>query len=292
MPDPDGNPTVEEKLATAEAKITTLTAEGEASKKALEEQKITVKVDGTDKEMTMDEAREALSKVGGADKKFQEAADIRKKAERGMKIDSLFAQLNEQETPDNKLVMELAGVLGIDPAPFLPSGSTTPAEPSKKVTLEDLDPNLKNQLEYDAQRNIRDAEAEIKGMVKKGVDKDEIIGRMNSVAKEAGNEDFLAAAVDEVHKDVLRKIRGGEPLGPDMVASSIQAARAQFKKYGIPEKVTKPKTLIYGVGQPGGEPLAIQPDEPIERVESSEAGYTENFAKRIFQDLAKGRASM
>jgi hypothetical protein len=114
---------------------------------------------------------------------------------------------------------------------------------------------------------------------------------MNSVAKEAGNEDFLAAAADVVHEDVLRKIRSGQPFGPEMIAGSIQAARARFKRFGIPEKVAEQKTLIMGLGQPGGEPMSIQPDEPIKRVESSEAKYADNFVMRAYQMLAKGSTS-
>ena len=210
-----------------------------------------------------------------------------------MKIDSLFAQLNSQETPDKATVMELAGILGIDPAQFLPGdGAGGKKEiPDKKISLDDLTPELKQELEFYREKSIATAEDDILVKVRERVDKDDIIGKMNSVAKEAGNEDFMATAVDVVHEDVLRKIRGGEPLGPEMIASSIQAARARFKKFGIPEKVTKPKTLIYGVGQPGGEPLSIQPDEPIERVDSSEGNYTDNFAARAFQMLAKGEAS-
>jgi hypothetical protein len=287
----DSNSSAED-IGAIKAQLEAVRQEAEAAKKALEEQKISVNVDGEDKVMTLEEAKAALSKVSGADKKFREAADLRKKAERGMKIDSLFAKL-EGENPDQKDIMELAGLLGIDPAPFLKGGGDDPGTnpPPRKITLEDLSPELKQQLEFEAQRNIEAAEQKIRDEVSIRVDKDEIIGKMNSVAKEQGNEEFLDAVVDVVHEDVLRKISRGEPFGAGMIESSLQGARARFKKFGIPEKVSKPKTLIYGVGQPGGEPMSVQPDEPIERVESSEAGYADNFAKRAFQMLARGSTS-
>jgi len=284
--------TAEEQIAEANAAMETAKAEAKTAKEALESQKVTVKIDGEEKIMTMEEARAAISKSGGADKRFREAAEKEKSAERGMRIDSLFSQINAADSPDPKLVSELAGLIGVNPKEILPAeGNTEPKKPDRKLTLEDFDDSLKQQFDFTNQQNIEAAKQKIYEEVKKGVDKDEIFGRMNSVAKEAGNEDFLTTAADEVHEDVLRKISSGEPFGADMIASSIQAKRARFKRYGIPEKVTKPKTIIMGLGQPGGEPMSIQPDEPIERVESSEAGYAENFAKRAFQMLARGQAS-
>jgi len=295
MPEPDNKEepkTPEEQLAEAQAATTAALEEAKTAKAALEDQKMTVKVDGVEKTMTMEEARAAVAKSEGADKKFRDASEKVKSAERGMRIDSLFAQLNKADVPDQTLVSELAGLIGVNPKDVLPAeGPGKKDEPPKKLTLNDFDEGLKNQLEFDAQRNIEVAKEKIYEEVKKGVDKDEILGKMNNVAKEAGNEDFLVTAAEEVHEDVLRKISSGEPFGAEMIASSIQAKRARFKRYGIPEKVTKPKTIIMGMGQPGGEPMTIQPDEPIERLESTETGYADNFAKRAFQMLAKGQVS-
>jgi len=249
-----------------------------------------VTVNGEKKVYTKEEAIEALSKVRGADAKFREAAEIRKKAERGMRIDSLFARIKGGEAEEEE-VNELVGLLGIDPAAFAevsvgPNG--TKPEPKQKVTLDDLDPSLKQQLQFDAQQNIKRAEEQIRNDVKKRVDKDEILGKMNSVAVEVGNEDFIDAVTKMVHEDVLRKIRNGESYGTGMVDNSIQVTRARLKQFGIPDKVSKPKTLIVGAGAPGGEPLEIQPDEPEKRVDTNDAGYSDNLVKRVFQRLQKG----
>jgi len=291
--------TPEQRIADATAATEAALAEAKTAKDALANQKFTINIDGEEKTLTMEEAKAAISKSGGADKKFREAAENAKAAERGMRIDSLFAQIKSAE--DNgvevnaQTVSELSGLLGIDPTIFqgdkTPNGTKGTAGPPKKITMEDLDATLKSQLEYDGQRNIEDAKQKIYAEVKKKVDKDEIIGRMNSVAVEAGNEAFLATAADVVHEDVLRKINSGELFGAEMIASSIQAARARFKRFGIPEKVTKQKTIIMGLGQPGGEPMQIQPDEPINRVDSSESNYADNFVKRAFQMVAKGSIS-
>jgi hypothetical protein len=257
------------------------------------EEKFTVKVDGEDRVFTKEEAIAALAKVGGADKKFQEAAELRKQAERGMRIDSLLAKVQSTETPDEKDVNELAGLMNIDLSNFVGEPGPPPNSPptNKKLTLDDFSPELKRQLEYDNQRNIENAEQKILNEITKGVDKDEILGKMNSVAKDAGNEDFLGSVASMVHEDVLRKIQRGESYGPDLISRSIQAARARLKKFGTPEKVSQPKTIIMGLGQPGGEPVSVQPDEPIKRKESSETGYADNFAKRAFQMLSKAAVS-
>ena len=251
-----------------------------------------VTVNGEKKVYTREEAIEALSKVGGADAKFRDAAEIRKKAERGMRIDSLFARIKGGEAEEEE-VNELVGLLGIDPAAFAEVNTgpkNTPPEPKQKVTINDLDPSLKQQLEFDAQQNIKRAEEQIRNDVKKRVDKDQIIGKMNSVAVEVGNENFTDAVANMVHEDVLRKIRNGEPYGTGMVDNSIQVARARLKQFGIPDKVSKPKTLIVGAGGPGGEPLEIQPDEPEKRVDTNDAEYSDNLVKRVFQRLQKSNS--
>jgi hypothetical protein len=289
----ENEPSAEEKIAAAEAKVAEALSKAEAAQKQLDEQKFTVTVDGKEQTLTREEAIAALSKVEGADKKFREASDLRKQAERGMKIDSLIARLKDADDPDQKDINELSGLLGVDPSLFQaddPSGKGGKDKPPQKIRLEDLDDNLKAQLEFEAQRSIEAAEAKILEDIKKKVDKDQILGKMNNVAKESGNELFLDAAADMVHEDVLRKIRSGEPFGPVMIDNSIQAARNRLKKFGTPEEAAKTKTIIMGLGQPGGEPMKIQTDEPIERVDSSEPNYADNFATRAFQMLAKGSA--
>ena len=76
-----------------------------------------------------------------------------------------------------------------------------------------------------------------------------------------------------------------------MVSSQIQAARARLKRFGTPEQAAKTPTVIMGLGQPGGEPVSVQPDEPVKRVESSETDYSTNFAKRFFQQKLQGSLS-
>jgi hypothetical protein len=286
------NKTPEEQLAETQAALEAANKAAEEAKAALDGQKITVKIDGVQQEMTMEEARTALSKVGGADKRFAEAAEIKKSAERGIKIAELFEKVNKEE-PDDKDVAELAGLLNLDPTLFVGKGGKKDGKekPPQKISLDDLSPELRSQLEYENLRNIEEAKKKIFEEVKQGVDKDEILGKMNSVAKEAGNEEFLVAAAEMVHEDVLRKIQNGKPFGTEMVASSIQAARARLKRFGTPEQASKTPTVIMGLGQPGGEPVSVQPDEPVKRVDSSESDYSTNFVKRFFQQKLQSQLS-
>jgi hypothetical protein len=263
-------------------------------KPPLAEDKITVKVDGREKIYSREEAKKALEKVGGADARFQEAADLKKQAERGMRIDSLFARVQEGKANQQEL-SELAGLMNIDPAIF--EGTPPDEEPSKKgdpprkVAFEDLPDDIQEDLKVTRERNIAYAKERIKGEVKKAVDKDDIIGKMNSVAKEAGNEEFMATVVDSVYEDVLRKIRSGIQHGPAEVLSSIQEERARLKRYGIPDKSAKQPALIMGLGKTDGLPVEIDTQEPVERLESTDKGYEDNLVRRFFHGIAKSRQS-
>ena len=58
---------------------------------------VTLKVDGKDIEMTMDELKANASKGLGADRKFEEAAEVRKQGEAGIRIGQLSEKMQKDK---------------------------------------------------------------------------------------------------------------------------------------------------------------------------------------------------
>ena len=66
-----------------------------------------------------------------------------------------------------------------------------------------------------------------------------------------------------------------------MVAGSVQRIRSQLTKLGIPRKLVQHPFL--GLGPSEGFSSAIQADEPIKRVSSTDDGNEKNLVDRYLQ---------
>ena len=261
----------------------------------------TIKVDGADVVLTVEELKERAMKASGADNRFQEAAAATKAAERGTRIETLVKSISKEGTPSEADVRELAGLLEIEPAEFMASlkeGDPTQEAPTK-ATETDFSTEFKKQfdatpaevkavLEFSQQRHVNDARKEIREISDKAVDKDEIIGKM--IVGEDSKE-VLAEVKNMVAEDVLKKIQDGKPFGAEMVAATVQRVRSQLTKLGIPKKLNQ-QPIVLGLAPSEGLSSAIQADEPIKRVPSTEDGDEKNLVSRYLQKAVKAARQM
>lgn len=248
----------------------------------------TLKVDGQDRTVTLAEMQELATKSAGADAKFQDAATMRKEAEKGLRISTLISDLSEN--PSEASAKELAVHLGIDPGEFmqfLGKEDTPPADKGKaKLSKADIvealgyDPAEDHAIaEHSKTRHIEAAKQELRRISDEAVDKDGVFGKMIIGEK---RDDRLSVLKDEVAEDVLRKIQDGERYGAEMVAASVQKIRAKYTKFGIPGNPAI-DPIVLGLGPGGVLPTAIQSDEPISRKSAVDDPGADNLVARYMQ---------
>ncbi len=261
----------------------------------------TINVDGTDVVLTLDELKDRASKASGADARFQEAAEMRKNAERDARAGVLAKTIAEADNPSEADIQELAGIWGIDPKEF--TQHLSEGDPSQKTgtktTESDFSAEFKKQfdaspaevraiLDFSQQRHVNDARKEIREISDKAVDKDEIIGKM--IVGENKDKRLLTAK-DMVAEDVLRKIQDGKPFGAELVAASVQMVRSKLTKLGIPKKLNQ-QPIVLGLAPSEGLSSVIQADEPIKRVPSDEDEQEKNLIARYLQKAVHAARSM
>jgi len=259
-----------------------------------------VTIDGEKRNLTLDELKTFASKAAGADKKFNEASELRKSGEKGVRIMSLIESLTENPTESD--AKDLANILGIDANEFYQyltedeggneskdsEGDTKKAAKSKTAKesvvegLKELglDPaEVKAILDYSHKRHIEDARKEIREISDEAVDKDEVFGKIKIDEK---NKERMSVIKDLVAEDVLRRIQDGVPFGADLVSASIQKIRSYITKFGIPSKPEQYPVSL-GLIPGGGLPAEVQAEEPIKRTSADKDVGEENLVARFMQ---------
>ena len=261
-----------------------------------EEKKVethTIKVDGADVILTLEELKERASHASGADARFQEAATATKAAERGLRIEALSVAISESDNPTEADILELAGLLKVDPKEFTTNLREEPSAPGREhqnqpsadfntefqKVMGASPAEVKAVLDFSQQRHVNDARKEIREISDKAVDKDEIIGKM--IIGEDKKE-ILAEVKNMVAEDVLRKIQDGKPFGAELVAATVQMVRSKLTKLGIPKKLNQ-HPIVLGLTPSEGLSSLIQADEPIKRVPSNEDDGEKNLIARYLQ---------
>ena len=262
-----------------------------------------VTVDGKQVQMTLTELQAGAAKAAGADAKFREASELRKTAERGVRVQSLFADVSKSENPSQEDVSELAGLLGVDPSEFteavygkeqqVPDPNTTPTTPVTPPTpfsvgTAQLAPDVQAQLKWAKEKQIEDAGKEIDKSIENYLDNDEVLGKIITDTDDEQRADMRSAIKEIVHESVRGKILATGQFGPEVVKEAGQQARATLKKFGIPTKMSKQlNTVVLGLGPSGQLPAEVQADEPIKRVDSAEDNYISNAVQRFQQNTLK-----
>lgn len=313
-----------EETAAAEAKA--------AEEKAAEEEKNkptswTLKIDGEEKEFTLDELKDAASKSAGADVKFQNAAQMKKDAEKGIEIGKAFEKINSGDFNATD-VRTLAELTGQDPDEAVAAYTAEQKkaggggddnkdkdkdkgkQTSTKVSFQDLPDDIqallteaKEVLPAAKERQIEQAREEVEKIVKEEVAKDELLGKIVIEAPEKLQAGIKEVIGSQVHADVQRKILASqwtkEKFGTEMIRNSIQKIRAEIKKLGIPSKSSQQAdrvSLLAALGPTGiGLPAEVYSDEKVERVPSNDPTYEDNavlrYAQKARQDLMKSQKS-
>ena len=255
-------------------------------------------VDGNKKFLTNKELTDYAQKGFSADKKFEDAADVRKSNADAIRMKELVDRLGSSDhQPTDVEVKELAGMLGIDPTEFSKylKEEDPPADDGKKegkinedalATALGMTPaEAKTILALSKQGLIDSERAKIKDFTHNMVDKDEFYGKIK-VGK--GGDGIIDAVKEMVAEDVFTKIEHGDVYGADLVAASIQKVRAHLIKMGIPGKPDEhPITL--GLVPGLTLPSEVSSETPIERVSSAESKGEDNFVMRYIQKGLKMR---
>jgi hypothetical protein len=251
-------------------------------------------VNGERRSVTLEEMKTLAQKASGAESKFQEANELRKQAEDGIRMKGLIDRLSDgSHTPTDSEIKELSGMLGLDPeefSAFLKEETAPVDDPQDKGTgkidkqalIEALgfDPaEAKSILEYAHQGHIRDAKNEIRKISDEAVDKDPVFGKM--IIGENG-KDRSSSIKEMVAEDVLRRIQDGQPFGTNLVAASVQKMRAHLTKFGVPGRPDQYPVAL-GLGPGMGLPAEVQSETPIKRVSAAEDGDESNFVSRVMQ---------
>ena len=263
-----------------------------------------VTVDGKQVRMTIDELKENAVKVAGADAKFRAASEMKKQADKGVKVMELFTSLSGNPSPSPEDVSELATLLGADPVEFTKAmygkEQKMPTEKEVEQTsqhtqtqplsvgTEQLSQDVQAQLKWSREQQVKEAGKEINEKIENFIDKDEILGKLISDTDDEQRADVRSAIKDIVHESVRGKILATGQFGADTVKEAGQHARAVLKRIGIPSKVYKQLNLaVLGLGPSGQIPAEVQADEPIKRVGMAEDSYVSNAVKRVQQAMLK-----
>jgi hypothetical protein len=272
----------------------------------------TLNVAGTEKVVTLEEMQELATKSAGADEKFRLAAEERKAAEeakaeaaQGKEITGLWDKLfksGEYSATDVRRFGELTGQ-GADEMEAMfkeemeKQGKKAPEDktPFRKLTVDDLDDSLKETGEGAKQIQVEKAEQKIAEMCEKGVGKDEFFGTILKDTDDKQREGRKAAINDMVKREVNKRLLAspytGEKFGDHMINGAIQEIRANIKRYGAPIKKSEQpvSSVLAGLGLSGDLLTKVQDNETVERVESTDDNYIDNFVARLAQKQMKAQ---
>jgi hypothetical protein len=256
----------------------------------------TITVDGETHTITVEEALKAAEKVGGADKKFEDAAKERKEAQKeleaaqkGVRIAKALEKV-QVESPAEDDVKEFMEALGVTPDMVegydkLVATGRKGQEPPKKLTLTDFDESTQKILKAAEDDHLASIRQTIEDEVKSTIAKDTVLTK---TLGKVDDDTVRKAAADEIAEMAVESVRGrilaGEPWGPEMLQSTAQRLRSRIERLGIPAK-SSGKAPVLGLG-PIGTELAgpeVTSDEPIKRVPSSDPNWVENVVKRVQQ---------
>jgi hypothetical protein len=272
------------------------TPKAEGTSKTPEESLHTIKVGGVERQVTTKEALELASISAGANAKFEEAAEMRKNAARGLRIMELTEAMGNN--PSEVDIKEYASIMGVSSEDLMnlndennkekspggdPPSAGTISKEALATAMQDMlgisPAEVKGILSYSQKRHVDSARKEIRSTTDLAVEKDEVFGKLLVGDTKDSREEVIKETVAE---DVLRRIQDGEPYGTDLVNASIQKIRARFTKFGVP---SKPETYPISMGLvPGsGLPTEINSAEPIKRVDASEDKDESNLVARMMQ---------
>ena len=279
-----------------------------ASEEGAKPETVTLTVGKETRQVTQSELVDLASKAAGAESKFEEAASMRKEAERGIRIGSLIKTL--EDDPTDADIRELAGLLDVNPGAFMAQlkeddkgGTPADGKPAEGAAAPKIDKDtiaaamtemglppaeVKARMDSSFNRDVAEARKEIRKSSDIAVQTDEVFGK---IAVGDKKDDRLEVIKEMVAEDVLKRITDGEPFGADLVSSSVQKIRSRLTKMGIPD-TSGANPIALGLLPGGGVlPAAVNSDEPIARVSSADDEDDSNIISRYMQKARQRLAS-
>jgi hypothetical protein len=274
----------------------------------------TIKVDGVETKvvLTDTELRDRVQLSYGADKRFAEAAQIKKQYEKGGRVLDLTESLRGSDNPTQADLDELMGLLGlgqVNLADYIGDNSDMDQNNGDNkggkndagdkgsagnqqgtptaVGLEQLDPRVRNAVQAAERQALTEIRTRIENQVKEALDKDEVLSKMvgdsPSDVRDAIKREFYDMGIEDVRANILG---GTQEFGTRMVDAAVQKIRARAKSLGI-SALAPGNPPITGFGQTLGTNPQIRSTEPIKRVSSSDSDYEQNAVDRIQQNIVK-----
>ena len=259
-------------------------------------------VDGAPVVLTLKEMMDKASEASGAQKKFQEAADLRKKATDGLRVLELTQKLQSGQytVPE---VQELTRLMGGNPndpelQSFLSQQNQTPPTPPVQpqgqrqgpIRREDLDPQLQSALKMAEEQELANIRKTIEDQTRNGIDMDPVLGTMLSGMSETERQTVKGQLYDMAIESVRGDILAGQPFSPSMVQAKAQRLRAMLQTFGVGSQRTQ-QVPMAGPATGMGGVNGMVPEKPIERVSSSDDKYVTNAVQRALQMQAKAMRS-
>jgi len=237
------------------------------------------------------------SKAAGADRKFEEAAELRKQfgdldaetARNGARIMALGQKLTSGRISDTE-AQEFCDLLGLDPQALMAEakskGQDKPPEPPKKITLDDLDPRLRTVLEGSEESLLEKTKENIAQKVRNAIDSDAHLTKIRDAVPANKRDSFDNVLYEMAIEETLGKVYQGQQLGPELLQLTVQRLRHRLDSIGIPtEKPTLPTSkVVDGLEYLGRE---VGSNEPIKREPVSSSKYEDNATARFVQRLTQ-----
>ena len=250
----------------------------------------TVKVDGHDHQVTLEELQRSYSLGTAANQRMQQAAEDRKKLDADVKVAEITRRVFEQG--DMTALQELGRMFNVSDDALAPlmAGSTPPvpssggAEEYEPISMEDLDPTLQKFIKDQMAKEQASGQEKTRETIFKealeGLDKDEILGKITDV----GQRQWLQT---QVKREVQRRIGLERQAWPDVLQDVLRELRATP---GLVGNRTTPgnDNPFLGVGPAAAMGSSPTPTgEPPKPVSSTDADYKQNFSARLLQGLAR-----
>jgi hypothetical protein len=248
-----------------------------------------VKVDGKTMELTLEELKKGYSLTSAANKRMEEAAQVRKQAEQAMKVQEAVGRLiNGDSTALDSLVEQYDVPQEVvdeakrqwaelqsenEPA----QGNQNPQNQGGNMSETSEMKEMKELLQELEAERLERARNDLFSQAEKAVDNDDILGTIEDEDK--------AVAKRQVKNEVQRRVGLTGQDFPEALQEVIQEQRSFWKRIGKKSSVNREETPGIGSASAGGG-SSPQPKEPPKAdVSTTDSGYVENFRQRFAHKL-------
>lgn len=255
-----------------------------------------LKINGKEQVLTAEQFAEAYQKVQkgvAAERRFEEAATKEKRLAELIRLaDSgdaqAYAQMLTLANYDPELVQEKVALYqqawaqaqAADEEGAADSGGETEprtktrdAQEPVRVTYEDLDPVLQQELKEQRKARLEAVRAKIYAETQEALAKDPVLGK---IVGRGGSR--AAKLLEQAKKTVRGRIRDGEDYGPQLLGDVVQELRDFVEEFGVGAASTSLPGLGAGPGISHAEAQAERPPEPVP---ITHPDYRKNFAARL-----------